>query len=72
MLKVNICFVGAFFGKRNTVYPGSRVFIYCSVVIPKNVYAVVIWLTGLIFVELPACGVYTLEVLKRLFDFLGV
>ena len=41
-------------------------------VIPKNVYAVVIWLTGLIFVELPACGVYTLEVLKRLFDFLGV
>ena len=41
-------------------------------VMPKNVYAVVIWLTGLIFVELPACGVYTLEVLKRLFDFLGV
>lgn len=29
-------------------------------VIPKNVYAVIIWLTGLIFVELPACGVYTL------------
>lgn len=28
-------------------------------VMPKNVYAVVIWLTGLIFVELPACGVYT-------------
>ena len=35
-------------------------------VIPKSVYAVVIWLTGLIFVELPACGVYTLEVLKIL------
>ena len=28
-------------------------------VMPKNVYAVAIWLTGLIFVELPACGVYT-------------
>lgn len=35
-------------------------------VIPKNVYTVVIWLMGLIFVELLACGVYTLEVLKIL------
>lgn len=33
---------------------------------PKNVYAVIIWLTGLIFVELLACGVYTLEILKIL------
>ncbi len=33
-------------------------------VIPKNVYAVIIWLTGLIFVELPVCGVYTFLVYR--------
>lgn len=36
VLKADICFVGSFLGKRNTVYPGFRVFIYCSIYARTN------------------------------------